>query len=132
MAWVYGRDMSNDLRSTAAEASNIRRQISELVRNIHETRMAGNGSRPELTARMHELRGQLVSAFGTGAAPSMWLRHDDCPATGIDPTGPIIKKPTTWTTRCPDCDRIVRVSMPRVNLGVHILRHAGKATRVLK
>lgn len=107
-------------------ATNTRRQIAELVARIQDSRVAGNGNRPELQERIVALRAELATTCGDNEVPSLYLHHSECNATGIYPSNPIVKHPTYWTTRCPDCARVVRVHMPRVNIETRIAPHAGK------
>lgn len=113
---------SADLRSPAAEASNLRRQIREIQNNIRESLRDGNGNRPELARQVTNLVAEIVARFGEDQVGyENWLAT--CTAVGIKSPNPISKTPTRWTTRCPDCGRIVNVHMPRRNILPRIGRH---------
>jgi hypothetical protein len=111
-----------DLRSPAAEVTNLRRQVRELQLRIRASRAAGNGGRPELAARIEALRAEIVERFGEDQLPSPY-GVDRCTAVGVRSPNPITKSPTRWTTRCPDCGRIANVHMPRVNILPRIGAH---------
>lgn len=113
---------TTDLRSPAAEASNLRRQIRDIQERIVASLRAGNGNRPELARRISDLEADLVTRFGDDQRGAVnWLSR--CTAVTIKSPNPITKYPTRWTTRCPDCNRIVNVHMPRRNILPRIGTH---------
>lgn len=113
---------STDLTSPASEASNLRRQIRDIQERIRESLRAGNGGRPELARRVNDLEAEIVARFGEDQVGSTnWLTR--CTAVTIKSPNPIVKHPSRWTTRCPDCNKTVNVHMPRVNILPRIGAH---------